>query len=88
MSGLAPVGEAVKQIQMACQMIVRSGAVPGAEVVCGQIIALATGLIPMAASSAMGMGGGAGVGAAGGPGGMAPMPAPPGGPAPMMGGGM
>jgi len=63
MSGIAPVKGAVDQILSAAKTIVQSGAVPGAEQVCGQIIALATSLLPMAIQQALqpGMsGGGAG----------------------------
>ena len=62
MSGVAPVKGAVDQILSAAKTIVQSGAVPGAEQVCGQIIALATSLLPMAIQQALqpGMGGGSG----------------------------
>ena len=53
MSGLAPVKLAVDQILAACKEIVQSGAVPGAEQPCGQIVALATALLPIAAQAAM-----------------------------------
>lgn len=62
MSGIAPIKMAVTQILTACQQIVKSGAIPGAEQPCGQIVALATSLLPMAAQQAlqpMGAGGGA-----------------------------
>ena len=59
-SGLAPVKNGVDQMIAACKQIVQSGAVPGAEQVCAQIVALATSLLPMAAQQAMqpGQGGG------------------------------
>ncbi len=83
-SGIAPVKRAVDAILAAAKAIVQSGAVPGAEQVCGQIVALATSLLPMAAQQALqpGMSGpGAGVpppGAGpGGPGGPGPMPGGP-----------
>lgn len=53
MSGLAPVKMAVDQIIAACKEIVQSGAVPGAEQPCGQIISLATAFLPIAAQAAM-----------------------------------
>lgn len=76
MSGIAPVKMGVDQILAAAKQIVQSGSVPGAEQVCGQIVALATSLLPMAAQAAMapGMGGG----------GMAAAPPPPGGPQPIL----
>lgn len=59
-SGIAPVKQGVDAILAAAKQIVQSGAVPGAEQVCGQIVALATSLLPMAAQQALqpGMGGG------------------------------
>ena len=77
MSGIAPVKNAVDSINAACKQIVQSGSVPGAEQVCGQIVALAQSLLPMAAQQALqptGPAPGPGVGApgpggAGGPGG-------------------
>lgn len=51
LSGIAPVKTGVDAIHMACKQIVQSGVIPGAEQVCGQIIALATSLLPMAAQS-------------------------------------
>lgn len=94
MSGLAPVKQGVDAINAAAKQIVQSGAVPGAEQICGQIVALATSLLPMAAQGMLGsMGGGMGQGA--GPGGppsggggipSAGAPPPPGGPQPIMGG--
>jgi len=59
-AGIAPVKKGVDVILQACKEIVQSGAVPGAEQPCGQIVALATSLLPMAAQAAsMGGGGGA-----------------------------
>jgi hypothetical protein len=79
MSGVAPVKMAVDGIVKACQAIVKSGAVPGAEQVCGQIVALATSLLPMAIQSAMQPGQGGGQGGPGGGGAPPPGPvAPPG----------
>ncbi len=52
-SGLAPIKSAVDQILAACKVIVQSGAVPGSEQPCGQIVALATSLLPMAAQQMM-----------------------------------
>ena len=75
MSGVAPVKMQVDAINKACQEIAKLGVIPGAEQICGQIVALATSMLPLAAQSAMGMGGG----------GMAAMPPPPKGPAPMGG---
>ena len=77
LSGIAPVKSGVDAINQACKQIVTSGAVPGAEQICGQIVALATSLLPMAAQSAMQPMGPSGGGAGG------PMPPPPGGPAPL-----
>lgn len=79
LSGIAPVKSGVDAINSACKQIVQSGAVPGAEQVCAQIVALATSLLPMAAQNAMQPMGQAGGGAGG------PMPPPPGGPAPLGG---
>jgi len=80
LSGIAPVKAAVDAIRSACQQIVQSGAVPGSEQICGQIVSLSSQLVPMAAQQALQpMGGGGGMG------GGLPMPPPPGGPAPMMG---
>lgn len=68
LSGIAPIKAAVDSILLACKQIVQSGAVPGAEQPCGQIVALATSLLPMAAQQALqpGGGSGAGMGAGGG----------------------
>lgn len=79
-SGIAPVKNSVDGILAACKQIVQSGAVPGSEQVCGQIVALATSLLPMAAQQALNpMGGdGGGIPAVGAPppaaGGQPPMP--------------
>jgi hypothetical protein len=78
LSGIAPVKNAVDQIQQACQMVVQSGAIPGAEQICGQIVTLATSLLPMAAQNMLQPGAGAAP-PGGPPGGMQMMP-PPGGP--------
>jgi hypothetical protein len=53
MSGIAPVKAGVDAILAAAKAIVQSGSIPGAEQVCGQIVALATSLLPMAAQQAM-----------------------------------
>lgn len=61
-SGLAPVKGGVDQILAGAKAIVQSGAIPGAEQICGQIVALATQLLPMAVQQVTqpgGMGGGA-----------------------------
>lgn len=65
MSGIAPVKAAVDQMLMSCKQIVQSGAVPGAEQVCGQIVALATSLLPMAVQSALQPGQGGSIGPVG-----------------------
>lgn len=75
-SGIAPIKSAVDSIVAACKQVVQSGAVPGAEQPCAQIVALATSLLPMAAQQALQPTGAAqpgGVGPAPG----APPPAPP-----------
>jgi len=83
-SGIMPVKSAVDAINAACKQIVQSGVVPGAEQVCGTIIAAAQSLLPMAMQAAMQSAGPAGPGPqGGGPPGMSPMPPPPGGPAPI-----
>lgn len=64
-SGLAPVKAAVEQIQDACRQIVQSGAVPGSEQACAQIIALSNSLLTIAAQSALQPGTGGGQGAGG-----------------------
>lgn len=83
LSGIAPVKMGVDQIVTACKQIVQSGAIPGSEQICGQILALATSLLPMAAQQMMQPGGGNG----GGPqaGGIGPVGAPPPPPGPMVG---
>ena len=74
-SGIAPVKAGVDQILAACKSIVQGGAVPGAEQVCGQIIAMATSLLPMAAQSMLQPGGGPPQGGGGiGPIGQGPQP--------------
>lgn len=78
MSGIMPIKSGVDAIQAACQQIVKAGTIPGAEQICGQIVALATSLLPMAAQAAMGPGAATGMG--NGPS-MAPMPPPSNGPA-------
>lgn len=86
MSGIMPIKSAVDAINMACKQIVQSGVIPGAEEVCGQIVAMAASLLPMAAQAAMQPGMGApGMGAPGGMGGGIPMTLPPGGPQPLGG---
>lgn len=72
LAGITPVKTAVDAINMACKQVVQSGAIPGSEQICAQIIALANQLVPMAAQQAMG-------GQSAGP---APMQ-PPGGPVPV-----
>lgn len=57
MSGIAPIKNGVDAIVAACKQIVQSGAVPGAEQPCAQIVALATSLLPMAAQQALQPGG-------------------------------
>lgn len=59
-AGIAPVKTAVDGILAACRQIVQSGAVPGSEQVCGQIVALATSLLPMAVQQVLQPGGGSG----------------------------
>ena len=82
MSGIAPVKNAVDQIQSACQQIVQSKAIPGSEQICGQIVALAQSLVPMAAQNILqpGMAGGAQA-----PSGAPALPQPPGPPPPIPG---
>jgi hypothetical protein len=60
MSGIAPIKSAVDGIHAACRQIVQSGVIPGSEQVCGQIVALATSLLPMAAQQVLQPGGGSG----------------------------
>jgi hypothetical protein len=58
-SGIAPIKTSVDSIIAACKQIVQSGVIPGSEQPCGQIVALATSLLPMAVQSALSpMGGG------------------------------
>jgi hypothetical protein len=71
LSGLAPIKGAVDSILAACKSIAQSGMVPGSEQVCGQIVALATSMLPMAAQQVLQPGGGGG-----GP--VLPVGAPPG----------
>jgi hypothetical protein len=59
-AGVAPVKMGVDLILKGAQMIVQSGAVPGGEQPCAQIISLATSLLPMAAQNALNPMGGAG----------------------------
>lgn len=77
MSGITPVKTAVDGIVAACRSIVQSGAVPGAEQPCAQIVAIATSLLPMALQQALqpGQGGGAGIQGMPPPGGPPPAPA-------------
>lgn len=53
LSGIAPIKASVDQILAACKQIVQSGSIPGAEQVCGQIVALSTSLLPMAVQQAV-----------------------------------
>src|SRR5258708_18422431 len=73
LSAIAPIKAAVDQIHQACAQIVQSGAIPGAEQICAQLVALSQSLLPMAAQNLMQPMGGGGAGA---PGGGIPMPAP------------
>jgi len=82
-SGLAPVKMEVDNILMSCKKLVQSGAIPGAEQPCSQIVALATSLLPMAAQQMM-QPGGQGPQAAG-PGPVGPPPGGPQGPGPVGG---
>lgn len=61
MAAVGPVQQAVSGINAACQQIVQSGSVPGAEQICAQIVALAQQLTVMAMQQAAQpqMGGGA-----------------------------
>jgi hypothetical protein len=91
MSGIAPIKSSVDAINAACKQIVQSGVIPGAEQICGQIVALTTQLLPMAAQNILQPmqgqqapgGGTAGAGTLTMPGGLGPMLPPPGGPPPM-----
>ena len=70
-AGIAPIKTGVDSIAAACKSIVQSGMVPGSEQICGQIVALAASLLPMAAQQALQPGAGSGgsvppVGAVGG----------------------
>ena len=58
MAGIQPIKTAVDSINAACKAIVQSGVIPGSEQVCGQIVALATSLLPMAAQQVLQPGGG------------------------------
>jgi hypothetical protein len=82
MSGIGPVKSSVDAINQACRAIVKSGVIPGGEQICGQIVALATSLLPMAAQNLLQPSGAGGPGASQGPGAMSMLP-PPGGPVPM-----
>jgi len=53
LSGVMPIKQGVDGIMAACQQIVQSGMVPGAEQICSQIMQLASSLLPMAAQSAL-----------------------------------
>lgn len=77
-----PVKSAVDAINQACKQIVQSGMIPGAENVCGQIVAMAQALLPMAVQSSMGPMQGQGQGP-GGPGQLTAMPPSPAGPQPL-----
>lgn len=79
-NGLAPVKSDVDMIVAAAKRLVQSGAIPGAEQPCAQIVALATSLLPMAAQQALQPGQGAPSGPS------APMQALPGGAPPAPGG--
>ncbi len=60
LSGIAPIKAAVDSIMAACKAIVQSGTIPGAEQPCGQIVALAASLLPMAAQQMLQPGAGNG----------------------------
>jgi hypothetical protein len=60
MSGIQPIKTAVDSITAACKTVVQSGVIPGSEQICGQIVALATSLLPMAAQQVLQPGGGGG----------------------------
>jgi hypothetical protein len=51
MQKIGPVKQGVDMIMAGCKSIVQSGIIPGAEHICSQIVALATGLLPMAAQN-------------------------------------
>ena len=76
MAGIAPVKAAVDSINAACKSIVQSGVIPGAEQICGQIVALSTSLLPMAAQQVLqpGGGGGGSIPPVGGGGGLTAVP--------------
>ena len=57
-AGLQPVKSGVDMILQGAKQIVQSGIIPGAEQACGQIVALATALLPQAAQQVMGPGAG------------------------------
>lgn len=80
-SGLTPIKMSADKIVQECKSIVQSGAVPGAEQVCSQIIALTMSLLPMAAQSMMQPG----QGAQAQPGPVGPPPGAPPGPGPVGG---
>lgn len=60
MAGIQPIMTAVDGIAAACKSIVQSGVIPGSEQICGQILALATSLRPMAVQQVLQPGGGGG----------------------------
>ena len=74
MSGVAPIKAAVDKIIEACREIVQSGALPGSEQKCGQIVAAASSLIPEAVQQMMQPGPGGAPGGPLGPVGGAPVP--------------
>lgn len=78
MGSVGPVKQSVDQINSACQQIVQSGKVPGAEQLCSQIISMANQLTMMALQQAAQPGQGGPVGPPqGGPGAGAGAGAPP-----------
>lgn len=84
LSGIMPVKSAVDAINQACKQIVQSGMIPGAENVCGQIVAMAQALLPMAVQSSMGpMQGQGGAQPGQAPGQLTAMPPSPAGPQPL-----
>lgn len=60
LSGAAPVKSGVDMILAGVKQIVKSGVIPGAEQIGGQIVALAVSFLPMAAQSLMQPSGGTG----------------------------
>jgi hypothetical protein len=60
LSGIAPIKAEVDSIIASCKKIVQTGVIPGSEQPCGQIVALATSLLPMAAQAALSPGTGGG----------------------------